>query len=145
MQDRKIIIGDLQHSPTLGQFMAVSKKSESELEDQRRLGHRIRSIRDRLQLTRNQVADTLGTNELMVQRLENGTAILTVTRLLKLAEAFRIDPAELLRSFSDWEAQEPAPIPAELTPEESRLLRAFHRIQDKVQRRNILELMERMA
>jgi transcriptional regulator with XRE-family HTH domain len=91
------------------------------------------------------VADFLETSELMVKRLENGTAILTVPRLLKLAEAFRVDPAELLRDFSNWEARKEALLPKELTEEERRLLEAYHQVEDKMQRRNILDLIERMV
>ena len=126
------------------QFGLVSKKGQSELEEQRQLGKQIRAIRDRLKLTRNQVADFLDTSELMVQRLENGTAILTVPRLIKLAEAFGVDPAELLRDLSNWEAREGAPSLRDLTPEEDRLIKAWHRIPDKVQRHNVLDLVERM-
>lgn len=115
------------------------------MEDQKLLGKQIRTIRDRLKLTRNQVADFLDTNELMVKRLENGTAILTVPRLIKLAEAFGVDPAELLRDFSSWEVREGAPSLQDLTDEERRLLSAWHRITDKVQRHNVLDLVERMV
>lgn len=123
----------------------MSKKRSSELEEQKQLGQQIRLIRDRLKLTRNQVADVLDTNELMVKRLESGTATLTVPRLIKLAEAFGTDPAELLRDFSSWEAREGAPSLQDLTPEERRLLEAWHRIPDRVQKRNILDLVERMS
>lgn len=126
-------------------LLPVSKKSSAELEDQRRLGRQIRAIRDRLKLTRNDVADVLGTSELMVQRLENGTAILTVPRMLKLADAFGVDPAELLHDLSSWEVREGAPSLRDLTEEERRLLVAWNRIEDKVQRRTILELVERMV
>ena len=51
----------------------------------------------------------------------NGTAILTVPRLIKLAEAFGVDPAELLRDVSSWEASEGAPSLRGLTDEERRL------------------------
>lgn len=127
------------------QFVSVSKRNPNELEEQRTLGQRIRYRRECLKLTRNQVADFLDTNELMVQRLENGTAILTVPRLIKLAEAFQVDPAELLRDFSGWEAREGAPSLQDLTDEERRLLSAWHRITDKVQRHNVLDLVERMV
>ena len=74
----------------------------------------------------------------------NGTAILTVPRLIKLAEAFGVDPAELLRDVSSWEASEGAPSLRDLTDEERRLLAAWHRIPDKMQRHNVLDLVERM-
>jgi transcriptional regulator with XRE-family HTH domain len=127
------------------QFHSVSKRQPEELEAQQALGRRIRYRRESLKLTRKQVADCLETHELMVKRLENGTAILTVPRLIKLAEAFRVDPAELLRDFSRWEAREDAPSLQDLTDEERRLLSAWHRIPDKVQRHNILDLVERMV
>ncbi len=123
----------------------MSKRHPEELEEQQALGRRIRYRRESLRLTRGKVADFLETSELMVKRLENGTAILTVPRLLKLAEAFRVDPAELLRDFSNWEAREEALPPKDLTEEERRLLEAYHRVEDKVQRRNILDLIERMV
>ncbi|HNY32560.1 MAG TPA: helix-turn-helix transcriptional regulator [Fibrobacteria bacterium] len=126
-------------------LLPVSKKSSVELEDQRRLGRQIRAIRDRLKLTRNDVADVLGTSELMVQRLENGTAILTVPRMLKLAEAFGVDPAELLLDLSSWEVREGAIHLRDLSDEERRLLAAWNKIEDRVQRRTVLELVERMV
>ncbi len=123
----------------------MSKRNPRELKEQQALGQRIRYRRERLRLTRNHVADFLETSELMVKRLENGTAILTVPRLIKLADAFRVDPAMLLRDFSNWEAREAPPTLKELTEEEHRLLAAYHRVSDKMQRHNILDLIERMV
>lgn len=125
--------------------MAVSKKRQSELEEQKLLGKQIRAVRDRLKLTRNQVADVLDTNELMVKRLESGSAVLTVPRLFKLAEAFQLEPSDLLRDFSSWEAREGSGSLSDLSEEERRLLRAWHRITDRVQKRNVLALLERMT
>ncbi len=81
----------------------------------------------------------------MVQRLENGTAILTVPRMLKLAEAFGVDPAELLLDLSSWEVREGAIHLRDLSDEERRLLAAWNKIEDRVQRRTVLELVERMV
>ena len=50
-----------------------------------------------------------------------------------------------MRDFSSWEAREDAPSLKNFTDEERRLLSAWHRIPDKVQRRNILDLVERMV
>ncbi len=80
----------------------------------------------------------------LIQRIERGEALLTVPRLIKLAEAFGVDPAELLRDFSSWEAREGDPSLRDLTDEERRLLTAWHRFPDKVQRHNVLDLVERM-
>lgn len=123
----------------------MSKRSASELDDQRKIGARIKLHRTRLGLTLAQVADQLDVPYLMVQRLERGAATLTVPRLIRLAQAFGIDPGELLRDFAGFEAGEPIPQPSTLTAEESRLLQAFHAIPDKVQRRNLIDLMERMV
>jgi transcriptional regulator with XRE-family HTH domain len=100
----------------------------------------------RLGLTLGAVAEVLSDPYQMVQRLEAGTAILTIPRLLKLAEAFRMDPADLLREAAahPYEAREGAVVFHDLTDEERRLLEAWHRIPDRVQKRNLLDLMERM-
>jgi transcriptional regulator with XRE-family HTH domain len=123
----------------------VSKRSTPELDDQRRIGARIKQHRTRLGLTIAQVADHLEVPYLMVQRLERGTATLTVPRLIRLASAFGVEPGELLKDFAGFEANETLAQGSILTAEESRLLQAFHAIPDKVQRRNLLDLMERMA
>ena len=121
----------------------MSKRSPGELEDQKRLGRILGQHRTRLNLTQSQVAEHLEVPNQLIQRLERGKATLTVPRLLKLAEIFRLAPASLLDSMSDFEAHEDAF--DQLTEEEQRLLRAFHRIPDRIQRRNILDLIERMA
>jgi len=121
----------------------VSKRSPGELEDQKRLGRILGQHRTRLNLTQSQVAEHLEVPNQLVQRLERGEATLTIPRLLKLAEIFQLSPASLLDSMSDFEAHEDAF--GQLTEEEQRLLRAFHRVPDRIQRRNILDLIERMA
>lgn len=121
----------------------MSKRSLGELEDQKRLGRILGQHRTRLNLTQSQVAEHLEVPNQMVQRLERGEATLTIPRLLKLAEIFQLSPASLLDSMCDFEAHEDAF--GQLTEEEQRLLRAFHRVPDRIQRRNILDLIERMA
>ncbi|MBK8803583.1 MAG: helix-turn-helix transcriptional regulator [Fibrobacteres bacterium] len=123
----------------------MSKRSPNELEEQKRLGELIRERRRNAELTQNDLADALDVPLLLIQRIERGEALLTVPRLIKLAEAFQVDPAELLRDLSSWEAREGASSLRDLTHEERRLLSAYHRIEDKVQRRNILDLIERMV
>ena len=124
----------------------VSKKNPVELEEQQRLGRLLRQYRNRQNLTLNQIADALGAPILLVQRLERGEALLTVPRLLKLAEAFHMDPVDMLREFSPHplEVRESSLTFHDLTDEERRLLEAWHRINDRVQKRNLLDLMERM-
>lgn len=123
----------------------MPRRSRTEIDEQRRLGKRIQHHRNRLGLTQSQVADHLDVPYQKVQRLERGTATLTIPRLLGLAKAFAIDPAELLRDLAEAEAQEPLLARLPLTEEEERLLAAWHRIDDRVQQRNILDLMERMG
>ena len=122
----------------------MPRRIRTEIDEQKRLGKRIQFHRNRLGLTQGEVAEILDTTYQQVQRLERGTATLTIPRLLLLAEAFRLDPAALLRDLAETEAQEPLLARLPLTEEEERLLTAWHRIDDKVQRRNILDLMERM-
>lgn len=123
----------------------MPRRSKGEIEEQRRIGQRIRFHRLRLDLTLAQIADVLEVPYQLVQRLESGAAVLTVPRLLKLAEAFRLDPSELLRDFSNFEAREAFAASQELTADERNLLEAWHRITDRVQKRNVLALLERMT
>lgn len=84
----------------------------------------------------------------MVQKLEKGTARITVQRLNQLAKIFKISAAELMGDFAHLMAGEiagPPPTGYDLTSEERRLIAAYNRLQDKSLRRNLLELAERMS
>lgn len=123
----------------------VPNRTPSELEEQKRLGALLREHRKRSGLSQRQIADALECQILLVQRLERGEALLTIPRLIRLAEAFHIDPTDLLHEVSPFEAHEDLRRPVRLTDEERRLLEAFHRIEDRVQRHNVLALIERMT
>ncbi|MEN9354667.1 MAG: hypothetical protein RL318_1992 [Fibrobacterota bacterium] len=121
---------------------------EPDTTEQVRLGRRIRSHRLRAKLTQRKLAEALGVSYQMVQKLENGTARITVQRLNDLARIFKISAAELMGDFANLLAGElagPPPTGYDLTTEERRLIAAYNRIQDKSLRRNLLELAERMT
>lgn len=123
----------------------MSKRSPSELEEQKRLGRIICHHRNRLKLTQSQIAEHLEVPNQLVQRLERGEATLTIPRLIKLAEAFQLSPGVFLDSLAETKARKQPAAAASLTDEERRLLQAFHQIPDRIQRRNILDLIERMT
>jgi DNA-binding XRE family transcriptional regulator len=66
--------------------------------EQRRLGLRLRQIRERAGLTQQEAAEKAGLHPVGVTRLENGKQNATVSTLVCLSLAYRVSIAEL---FSD--------------------------------------------
>ena len=63
--------------------------------EQRRLGLRLRQIRERAGLTQQEAAERAGLHPVAVTRLENGKQNATVSTLVCLAAAYRVSLAAL--------------------------------------------------
>jgi DNA-binding XRE family transcriptional regulator len=65
------------------------------LKEQRRLGLRLRSIRERLELTQQEAAERAGLHPVAVARLENGKQNATLATLVCLAAGYRVSITDL--------------------------------------------------
>ena len=63
----------------------------------RRVGQDIRAARRDARLTQQQLAGMIGTSRSSLANLEAGNQEITVTRLAALAEALKLDIADLIR------------------------------------------------
>ena len=62
-----------------------------------RIGRRVRELRDGKNWTQEQLAEEAGMNWLQVGHIERGASDPKLSTIVKLAKAFRIHPADLLR------------------------------------------------
>lgn len=60
------------------------------------VGRRVREARERLGMSRLQLAKLIGTSHSYIGKLEDGKLTPTVDRLIQVARALKVDPCELI-------------------------------------------------
>jgi len=69
------------------------------------IGLRLRSVRREMGLTQDELAKEAGTNQAVIQKIENGKSI-RPRNIMQIAEVLRVNPAWL--QFGDpWAGKEP--------------------------------------
>lgn len=113
-----------------------------------RLGQWIRAQRLRAKLTQMQLAEKLDISYQVLQRMEKGTAKITVQRMNQLGNVLGIKPSDLMADFSTMMVGGNPPLLKEnqaLSDEERNLLIAFNKIHDKSLRRTVVELVTKIG
>lgn len=76
--------------------MAAKKLRRPEAE---RFGRVVRALREREEMTQEDLADRSGISATYVGFIERGDSVPTLTVILQIAEGLGVRPAELLRDF----------------------------------------------
>jgi transcriptional regulator with XRE-family HTH domain len=115
------------------------------------VGSRIRLLRQGAQMSQTDLAEQLGVTFQQVQKYGKGMNRIGAGRLTKIAAVLGIPVSELLaddgaaQSNRRAVAEARSPLKLITPPGALKLLRAYTRIDDRDQRRNIVELVERIA
>ena len=115
------------------------------------VGSRIRLLRQRAQMSQTDLAEQLGVTFQQVQKYEKGMNRIGAGRLTKIAAVLGMPVSELLgddgaaQSNRRAVAEARSPLKLITPPGALKLLRAYARIDDRDQRRNIVALIERIA
>ena len=115
------------------------------------VGSRIRLLRQGAQMSQTDLAEQLGVTFQQVQKYEKGMNRIGAGRLTKIAAVLGMPVSELLgddgaaQSNRRAVAEARSPLKLITPPGALKLLRAYARIDDRDQRRNIVELVERIA
>jgi transcriptional regulator with XRE-family HTH domain len=115
------------------------------------VGSRIRLLRKGAQMSQTDLAEQLGVTFQQVQKYEKGITRVSAGRLTKIAAALGVPVSELLgddgagQSNRRAVAEARSPLKLLTSPGALRLLRAYARIDNGNQRRNIVALVERIA
>ncbi len=111
----------------------------------RRLGARVRALRDAAGLTQQALADATGMEPANISRIERGSLGVSIRSLVDLAGALGVQPSAVISALDDTGAliAEPPPIPP-ATAQELRLLAGFRRL-DSVGRRAVAGLVITLA
>jgi transcriptional regulator with XRE-family HTH domain len=110
----------------------------------RAIGERIRARRQELGLPQTHVAEQVGISFQQLQKYETGDNRVSAAALTRIAQALRIEPAELLPSASGA----PARRRRRAVPEDAMALQlqdAFSRVTAQRDRRLILDMARRLA
>lgn len=116
--------------------------------EQMRLGQWIRAQRLRAKLTQMQLSEKLDISYQVLQRMEKGTAKITVQRMDQLGSVLGIKPSDLMADFSMMMLGGNPPLLKEnqtLSDEEKSLLIAFNKIHDKSLRRTVVDLVTKIG
>ena len=115
------------------------------------VGSRIRLLRKGSQMSQADLAEQLGVTFQQVQKYEKGMNRIGAGRLTKIAAVLGMPVSELLgddgaaQSNRRAVAEARSPLKLITPPGALKLLRAYARIDDRDQRRNIVALVERIA
>jgi transcriptional regulator with XRE-family HTH domain len=129
--------------------MPISISSPDQIDVQ--VGSRIRLLRQGAQMSQTDLAEQLGVTFQQVQKYEKGMNRIGAGRLTKIAAVLGMPVSELLgddgaaQSNRRAVAEARSPLKLITPPGALKLLRAYTRIDDRDQRRNIVELVERIA
>jgi len=116
--------------------------------EQMRLGQWIRAQRLRAKLTQMQLSEKLDISYQVLQRMEKGTAKITVQRMDQLGNVLGIKASDLMADFSTMMLGGNPPILKDnqaLSDEEKALLVAFNKIHDKSLRRTVVDLVSKIG
>ena len=115
------------------------------------VGSRIRLLRKGAQMSQTDLAEHLGVSFQQVLKYEKGLTRVGAGRLTKIAAALRVPVSELLGDAGAGQSnrrgvdEARSPLKLLTPPDALRLLRAYARIDNGNQRRNIVTLVERIA
>ena len=115
------------------------------------VGSRIRLLRKGAQMSQTDLAEQVGVTFQQVQKYEKGITRVSAGRLTKIAAALGVPVSELLgddgagQSNRRAVAEARSPLKLLTSPGALRLLRAYARIDNGNQRRNIVALVDRIA
>jgi transcriptional regulator with XRE-family HTH domain len=115
------------------------------------VGSRIRLLRQGAQMSQTDLAEQLGVTFQQVQKYEKGMNRVSAGRLTKIAAVLAMPVSELLGDDGTGQtnrravAEARSPLKLITPPGALKLLRAYARIDDRDQRRNIVALIERIA
>jgi transcriptional regulator with XRE-family HTH domain len=115
------------------------------------VGSRIRLLRQGAQMSQAMLAEHLGVTSQQVQKYEKGENRLGAGRLTKIAAVLDVPVSELLgdegtgRNNRGGVDEAPAPLKLLTAAGALRLLKAYARLDDGNQRRNIVALVEHIA
>jgi len=105
------------------------------------LGARIRELRLSRGVTQVDLGDAIGLTFQQVQKYEWGKNRISVGRLFKIAEALKVNVADLLPGHKNYRDTENGRI----SPEDFRVLRALRSINDEAIREKMIDLIEFVA
>lgn len=114
----------------------MSKRGAND--DDAELGSRIRLARKRLKMSQTDVANALGVTYQQVQKYENGTDRIAVSRLIAIARTLEVPVASLIPGAEGEEV-------ALLTNEEIAALAAFRQIGPPAMRRAAVDALKTFA
>ena len=106
------------------------------------VGSRVRAARTACGMSQAALADRLGITFQQVQKYERGANRISASKLIEIARAVGLAPAELLRDLGETSAQLAEPAPQ--APGSQDLLAAYQRLRPPV-RRALLTLARDLA
>lgn len=109
----------------------------------REIGETIRKRRKELGLSQEQLSERVGVSYQQIQRYENGSNMLNVENVQRLAKALSIPVARLFDDDRPCTAAEPATLYA--SPEEKTLLRNFRDLTTRTDRQLAISVVRRLA
>lgn len=126
--------------------MQFAKNPKSANPDDVAIGANVRALRQRRGLTQEKLAAALGITFQQVQKYEKGTNRVSGSKLVAMANALAV-PLEALFAGTGSEVTEGLPMPQLpiLSNQAQRLAEAFDRIEDPVQRRSLVLLVEALG
>ena len=131
--------------------MNAKSKAKSTTSHDIEVGQRIRARRMAQGMSQTELSNLLGVTFQQVQKYEKGVNRVGAGRLTKIAAALRVPVSELLgddgtgRNNRRDVDEARSPLKLITPPGALKLLRAYARIDDRDQRRNIVALIERIA
>ncbi|MFN7124640.1 MAG: helix-turn-helix domain-containing protein [Allorhizobium sp.] len=126
--------------------MQHSPKPKMPKPDDVTIGANIRSLRQRRGLSQERLGEALGITFQQVQKYEKGTNRVSGSKLVAVANALAV-PLEALFAGTGSEVTDGLPMPQlpVFSNQGRRLVEAFERIEDPVQRRSLLLLVEALG
>ena len=100
-------------SPHHSNRSEISRRNETDpryAQERRRLGLRLRQLRDDLKLTQEQAAEKIGMHPIHLGRIEGGSENVTLATLIAISHAYRLP----IKALFDDAAHESVPMPTKL-------------------------------
>jgi transcriptional regulator with XRE-family HTH domain len=126
--------------------MQFAKNPKSANPDDVAIGNNIRALRQRRGLSQEKLAAALGVTFQQVQKYEKGANRVSGSKLVAVSKALAV-PLEALFAGTGSEVTDGLPMPQlpVFSNQGRRLVEAFERIEDSVQRRSVLLLVEALG
>ncbi len=103
------------------------------------IGKKIRELRNSCGLSQTQMASKLGISYQQVQKYEKGLNCPTVTRLIQIADVFKIDPIKLILSEGYKENKKKA---TQLEKDEISVLQLYRKLPRKALKKAVFEMLQ---